>query len=74
MRDLIAPFRISNGRGFKLKRHDPGDTGPNRAHQLHDLEDADLSALLDRASDLDAREVIADVGAKSLAAQAPKSG
>jgi polyphosphate kinase 2 (PPK2 family) len=28
MRDLIAPFRITNGRKFRLADHDPGDTGP----------------------------------------------
>src|SRR3954451_5522754 len=27
MRDLLAPFRITNGRHFKLRHHDPGDTG-----------------------------------------------
>ena len=27
MRGLIAPFRITNGRKFLLKQHDPGDTG-----------------------------------------------
>jgi PPK2 family polyphosphate:nucleotide phosphotransferase len=27
MRSRISPFRITNGRHFKLKEHDPGDTG-----------------------------------------------
>src|SRR3954462_9407490 len=27
MRDLLAPFRITNGGHFKLRHHDPGDTG-----------------------------------------------
>jgi PPK2 family polyphosphate:nucleotide phosphotransferase len=27
MRSRISPFRITNGRRFKLKEHDPGDTG-----------------------------------------------
>jgi PPK2 family polyphosphate:nucleotide phosphotransferase len=40
MRDLIAPFRITNGRGFKLKQHHPGDTG----HITSKDEAADLLA------------------------------
>jgi PPK2 family polyphosphate:nucleotide phosphotransferase len=27
MRGLITPFRVTNGRTFRLKEHDPGDTG-----------------------------------------------
>src|SRR6476659_10797823 len=28
MRELIAPFRITNGRHFRLADHHPDDTGP----------------------------------------------
>ena len=28
MRDLLEPYRITNGRRFRLDDHDPGDTGP----------------------------------------------
>ena len=28
MRDLVSPYRITSGRGFRLAGHDPDDTGP----------------------------------------------
>ena len=27
IRSLLAPYRVEEGKGFRLKRHDPGDTG-----------------------------------------------
>ena len=33
MRDLITSFRITNGRNFQLKEHDPGDTGRIRSKE-----------------------------------------
>jgi PPK2 family polyphosphate:nucleotide phosphotransferase len=41
MRASIAPFRITNGRGFQLSEHDPRDTGgiKSRDHAAKQLED-----------------------------------
>ena len=33
MRELIAPFRITNGRTFRLADHDPDDTGPLKSKE-----------------------------------------
>src|SRR5665811_778253 len=41
MRASIAPFRITNGRGFQLNEHDPRDTGgiKSKDHAAKRLED-----------------------------------
>jgi PPK2 family polyphosphate:nucleotide phosphotransferase len=53
MRGLIAPFRITNGRKFALKRHDPGDTGTIKSKaQAADLLASGLESLRDQQEKL----------------------
>jgi PPK2 family polyphosphate:nucleotide phosphotransferase len=53
MRSLIEPYRITNGRHFSLKRHDPGDTGPIASKaQAADLLAKGLEALRDQQEKL----------------------
>ncbi len=40
VQNLIAPYRITNGKGFKLRHHDPADTGG------HAIDKQDAAALL----------------------------
>jgi PPK2 family polyphosphate:nucleotide phosphotransferase len=56
MRDLIAPFRITHGRRFRLADHDPGDTGPlGSRDETSDLLTRGLDALREQQERLAAQ-------------------